>query len=199
MNLIYDKKMNNNIYKIIALISTIGILCWIITNFFGGMILHLLSYYFIIIPIIILYIFSFFETIISTIKHGIKQNMIKIFFHGIVLFTILLFNLFESDLLKSKNILTATLKDDLYHYTLIFRKDGSCENKISGIFGFEEVFYGKYKFNGDTIIFSKIPYDNDFIPPQLLIDKKNKVIFINKDKLGQFETTIEWLNHFEIQ
>jgi hypothetical protein len=186
-------------YNIIAVISTLGILAWMVTDYFGGMFIYLLSYGLIIIPIIILYIVSFGDTIISSIKRGFKQNKIKVIFHGLVILTIILTNILQSDLLKSKRILTATLKDDQFYYTLVFRENGSCENQVSGIFGFQEVFHGQYRFQGDTIIFSKKPYDNNFIPDTLLIDRKEKAIFINKDKEGNFSTTKEWLNHFEIQ
>jgi hypothetical protein len=186
-------------YNIIAVISTLGILAWMVTDYFGGMFIYLLSYGLIIIPIIILYIVSFGDTFISLIKRGFKQNKIKVIFHGLVISTIILTNILQSDLLKSKRILTATLKDDQFYYTLVFRENGSCENQVSGIFGFQEVFHGKYRFQGDTIIFSKKPYDNNFIPDTLLIDRKEKVIFINKDKEGNFSTTKEWLNYFEIQ
>jgi hypothetical protein len=186
-------------YDIIAVISTLGILIWTVTDYFGGMFIFLLSYGLIIIPIIILYIISFGDTVISLTKTGFKQNKIKVIFHGLVLLAIILTNIIQSDLLKSKRILTATLKDDLFYYTLVFRENGSCENQVSGIFGFQKVYHGKYKFQGDTIIFSINPYDNDFIPDTLLIDRNEKAIFINKDKQGNFSTTKEWLNHFEIQ
>ena len=187
------------IYNIIAVISTLGVLAWMVTDYFGGMFIYLLSYGLIIIPIIILYIVSFGDTFISLTKRGFKQNKIKVIFHGLVILTIILTNILQSDLLKSKRILTATLKDDQFYYTLVFRENGSCENQVSGIFGFQEVFHGTYKFQGDTIIFSKKPYDNDFIPDTLLIDRKERAIFINKDRQGNFSTTKEWLNHFEIQ
>lgn len=169
------------------------------TDYFGGMFIYLLSYGLIIIPIVILYIFSFGETIITLAKRGFNHNKIKVIFHGFVILTIILANIFQSDLLKSKRILTATLKDDQFYYTLVFRENGTCENEVSGMFGFQEVFYGKYKFQGDLIVFTKKPYDNNFIPDTMLIDKKEKAIFINKDKQGKFNTTKEWQNHFEIQ
>ncbi|EKT4499989.1 hypothetical protein ABF176_002289 [Flavobacterium psychrophilum] len=188
-----------NIYSIIAIISTLGILCWMTTDYFGGMFIYLLSYGLIIIPIIILYVISFFDTFISIIKNGIKQNLIKVIFHSLVLIAILLTNIFNSEMLKSNKILTATLKDDQSYFILIFRENGNCENEVSGMFGFHQTFQGKYKFYGDTIIFTKKPYDNDFIPDTLLIDRKAKAIFIEKDKKGNFNVTKEWLNHFEIK
>jgi len=141
------------IYNILAIISTLGLLAWMVTDYFGGMFIYLLSYGLIIIPVIILYIISFGDTIISLAKRGFKQNKIKVIFHGLVILTIILTNIIQSDILKSKRILTATLKDDQFHYTLVFRENSTCENEVSGIFGFQEVFHGKYKFRGDTIIF----------------------------------------------
>ncbi|HLV51877.1 MAG TPA: hypothetical protein VKY44_07980, partial [Flavobacterium sp.] len=102
------------------------------------------------------------------------------------------------DIFKSPRTLTATLRDDIFHYTLIFREDGIVENEINGIFGFRETIKGNYRIEGDTIIFSKIPYDNDFIPEQLLIDREQNAIFIIKNKDGNFIRKKEWLNYLEI-
>ena len=176
-----------------------GILCWMTSDYFGGMFIWLISYGLIIIPIIILYVISFFDTLISSINQGIKQNKVKVIFHGLVLFSIILTNLYQSELLKPKKVLTAILKDDQFHYTLILREKGNCETEVSGIFGFDEVFNGKYDFYGDTVVFTKKPYDNNFIPDTLLLDRKAKAIFIKKDMTGKFNTTKEFLNHFEIQ
>ncbi|WP_222597367.1 hypothetical protein [Hyunsoonleella aquatilis] len=95
--------------------------------------------------------------------------------------------------------MTAILKDDLFHYTLILREDGTCENNVNGFLGFKEQFSGTYKIDGDTIIFTQKPYDNNFIPDTLLLDKKQNAIFINRDKEGKFNTEKEWLNHFKIR
>jgi len=182
----------------IAILSTLGILCWMITDFYGGMVLYLFSYGLFIIPIVVLYIISFIDTIVSIIKRGIKHNKVKVIFHGTLLLMIVLFNVFQSDIFKSKRVLTATLKDDLFYYTLIFRKNGAVENKINGIFGFQQTIKGEYRIEGDTIIFSKVPYDNNFIPERLLIDKKQNAIFMNTDKEGHFSRKKEWLNYLEI-
>lgn len=96
-------------------------------------------------------------------------------------------------------MLSAKLKDDQFLYTLIFRENNECENEIIGIFGFEQIYKGKYLLKGDTIIFSKKPYDNDFIPDTILLDKSSKAIFITKDINGHFIKQKEWLNHFEIK
>ena len=189
---------NNLTSNIIAIVSTLGILCWIMTDFYGGMLLYFFSYGLFILPIVVFFVISFSDTIISVIKRGIKNNRIKVIFHGTLLLMIVLFNVFQSDIFKSPRILTATLKDDLFHYTLIFRENGTVENEVNGIFGFQETIKGNYRIEGDTIIFSKIPYDNDFIPEQLLIDREQNAIFILKNKDGNFIRKKEWLNHLEI-
>ena len=187
------------LFNIIALVSTTGILCWMMTDYFGGMTIYLVTHGTIIILLAALFIFSFFETIISTIKRGFRSNKIKVVSHGLVLSTILLTILFQSELLKANRVLTATLKDDLFHYTLVLRDNGTCENEVSGAFGYEEVFHGKYKLHGDTIIFSKKPYDNNFIPDTLLVVRSSKAIFIDRNKSSDFDTAKKWLNHFEIE
>jgi ABC-type multidrug transport system fused ATPase/permease subunit len=197
------QKKKIKFFDIIAIISTIGIIALLITDFWGLMIFFLIIHPFVTIPIIILYIISFFETIISAIRKGIRKgirsNWLKIIAHIITIVAITVFSLYHSELLKSKRILTATLKDDLFHYTLIFRENGRVENKIIGVFGYSKTFKGTYHFEGDTIIFSKKPYDENWPPDTLLIDQNQNVIFIYQDSNGQFNTKIEWLNHFKIK
>jgi hypothetical protein len=186
-------------FEIVAILSAIGIIGWLITDFYGGMIINLLSYGILIIPFIILYLISIIETIISLIKKGVKSTRIKLIAHGIVIISIISLNIYHSDLLKSKAVLTAVLKDDLFHYRLVFRENGTVENQINGFMGFSETVYGKYTFEKDLIIFSEKPYDNDFIPDTLLLDKNQNAIFITKNKKGKFETEKVWLNYFEIE
>lgn len=194
-----NRKRKFSAYDIIAIISAVGLIGWIITDFFGGMVIWLISYGLIVIPIILLYTFSIFDTIISLIRKGIKTSKIKLTAHVIVLFSIFVFNLYHSEVFKSEPIMTAVLKDDLYHYRLIFRKNNTVENQINGFMGFSQTISGKYKIENDLIIFNPKPYDNDFIPDTLLIDKKQNLIFMEKDKNGKFRTEKKWLNHFEIE
>lgn len=194
-----NRKSKFSTYDIIAILSAVGLIGWLITDFFGGMIIWLFSYGLIIIPVILLYTFSVFDTIISLIRKGKRASKIKLTAHGIVLFSILVFNLYHSEVFKSKPIMTAILKDDLYYYRLVFRKDKTVENQINGFMGFSQTMYGKYNIENDLIIFDPKPYDNDFIPDTMLIDKKQNLLFIEKDKNGNFRTEKEWLNHFEIE
>ena len=197
--MVNKKNPNLTKYDIIAVISTLGIIGWVVSDFFGGMILILLTLYVILVPIIILYLFSFTELIISLIKKEKKTSIIKLTSHLLVLLTIIIFNLYHSDFFKSKRILTAILKDDLYHYRLVFRENGVVENQANGVFGYSKIYYGKYKFEEDFIIFTKIPYDNDFLPDTVLLDRKQNAIFLTKDENGQFSKNKVWLNHFEIE
>ena len=185
--------------NIIAVISTLGVVLWILTDFYGGMIIYFFTYPVLIIPIVFLAFASFIETVICSIRKGIKPNRIKIIAHSTLILTIIAYNMYESDLFSSKSVLTATLKDDIFHYTLIFRENGNCEHKIDGMFGYKEKIKGKYRFIGDTIVFDIKPYKNDFLPDTLLVNRNQGVIFISKEKDGSFSSEKEWLNHFEIR
>ena len=174
-------------------------MAWISTDFFGGMLIWLLYHGLLIIPLVLLYIFSIFDTVLSLINQGKRTSKIKLTAHAIVLISICALNLFHSEVFKSESIITAVLKDDLNHYRLILRKNGNVENQTSGMLGFSQTFYGKYKIDNDLIIFSEKPGDNDFIPDTLLIDKEKAALFLEKDSRGNFRTEKEWLNHFEIE
>lgn len=191
-----DKKTR---IDIITIVLALGIIGWLITDFFGGMILFLFSYGLLIIPFILLYLIlliKYFKTLIRKRKYVSK---VQTYSHGIVIAAIVIFNVYHSDLFKSKRILTATLKDDLYHYTLVFRENGQVENLINGAFGYSETYKGEYHFNGELIIFDSKPYDNNFIPDTLLLDKKTGVIFKERLQNGKFNTEKQWLNHFELK
>ena len=70
----------------------------------------------------------------------------------------------------------------------------------SPLFRYSKVINGKYIFKGDTIIFTEKPYDNEWLPDTLLLDKNANTIFKEKDKnTGEFITEKHWLNHFIIK
>lgn len=196
---VIEKMRKNNWFKLLAIISSMGILGWMITDFYGGMFIYLLSYPYIILPLLVLYAISLIETLISVIRKGFRESKMKIICHAIVLLGTAIQNLYYSDLFKSKRIVTATLKDDLFHYTLVLRENGSCENNISGMFGYTERLNGIYVLRQDTIIFTKKPYDNNFIPDTLLLDRELNAIFMEREQTGRFKREKEYLTHFEIE
>ena len=169
-------------FQLLTLLSVLGMIGWNITDNFGGMIIHLFQYWYIIIPILLLYVFTLFITLIKIVKNGIKSNKIIVGTHVIFILFIFLNYILESEL-----------------YTLIFRENGTCENHLNGFLGYEEKFNGQYLLKGDTIIFTIKPYNNDFLPDTLLLDVKQKAIFMQKNKMGKFITKKEWLNHFELK
>lgn len=182
-----------------AVLSCAGMVGWLLTQFFGGMVIWFFSYPLIIFPVLILYIVSIFNTLIAIGRKGFKSNRIKIASHGVVVVGIVASAIFASDLFKSNRIMTATLYDDLFSYTLVLRENGVCENEVNGFMGFSEVFNGQYAMKGDTIIFSKVPYDKkDFIPDTIVIDRKERAIFIERDTTGKFIREKGFLNHFKI-
>ncbi len=184
----------NKTFKILVTLSVVGMICWNLTDYFGGMIIYLLQYWIVIIPIVILYFITLIGTITKLLKTGINKNKFIFTTHLIFIFFLLTTALTESEIFKSKIVLNGTLKDDLFYYTLIFREDGTCENKVNGFLGFEDKYNGKYKMIEDTIIFIIKPYDNDFLPDTLYLNKKENAIFLNKNSKEK-----EWLNHFELK
>lgn len=185
--------------NILAIVSTFGIILWLMTDLRGGMFIYLLSYGIIILPIIIIYLISLIQTIISLIKRGLEGSKVNLFAHSLVILFIIGLCIYNSELFKSEKILSASMKDDLFYYTLIFRKDNSCEMDIDGMFGYQDKIRGNYYAKGDTIIFTKVPYSNDrFIPDTVLIDRGLKEIFIVRDSLGNFNRKKNYSGHFII-
>lgn len=181
------------------MIAAVSIITWIITDFFGGMFIWLFSYPIIILPVCLLYIFSFFQTIILTIKNGIKQNKIRIIAHLLVVITIIGVNLYNSEIFKPKKLFSATLYDDLCYYNFIFREKGIVENEIDGFLGYREIFKGKYHFLNDSIIvFDKMPYKNDFFKDTMLIDQQQQAIFMYKDSSGNFTKETSHSIYFQL-
>ena len=173
-------------------------LLWTSSIFYGGMFIYLLQYWILIIPLVILYIFTLTGTLARCVKGGMRKNKLPLAFHVGFVVIVFCLNLYNSEIFKSDIELKGVLKDDLFHYTLVLREDGSCENEATGFLGFQETYRGSYFFKGDTIIFTKKPYDNDFIPDTLFYNKKKQAIFLTKDRDGMFSDKKVWLNHFEI-
>jgi len=197
----HSKLQNMNyrkIFNFLAFVTSLGVSAWLISDFFGVLILYLIMYRMIIIPIVILYVISFIETIFSTIRKGYKMNQFKLTSHLIALLVLGVVVIKNVDFYKSKSIMNATLHDDLFHYTLTLRENGACEINWIGMFGVTGHHSGAYYMKGDTIIFTEVPYENDFIPDTLYLNRKKDAIFIEKDKTGNFSSEKSFLNHFEI-
>jgi len=66
------------------------------------------------------------------------------------------------------------------------------------MFGVSETIKGDYKINNDTLIFSRNPYSNDFLPKKVLLDKAKKRIFFYKSSNGQFLREDRFAGYFTI-
>lgn len=190
--------MKLKIVEFVSLFSCIGILIWMTSYFYGGLFIWLISYWYIILPLCLIYFISLINLIIRLVRFGYNSNKINFYFHSTIILCIVLLNLSTSELFKSKIILSSTLKDDLFSYQLKLRENGNCDLYSYGFMGFEKTYFGKYKIINDTIIFSKIPYDKpNFIPNKILIDQKQKAIFIEKNSDGMFNKEKNYMNYFE--
>lgn len=68
---------------------------------------------------------------------------------------------------------------------------------IRGMLGYTETIPGKYELNGDTIVFLERPYDNDFIPDTMLIDRSAGILRKRLND-GNFDYGEQWLGGFKI-
>ena len=189
----------NNLFTVLATISCLGIIFLLCVDFFGETILWLSTFTKIIGFIIVIYIISFLETLISLLRIQYFNNKIKISIHVVTLFLVILAVIAQSELFKSKRILTATMKDDSFQYELILRENNNCEISTLAFLGSEEVNHGKYLLSGDTIIFTKIPQGCSFMSDRLLIDRNQEAIFTKQDKSGNFSKSKSYLNYFAIE
>ena len=144
------KFMNNKsqnkfkiIFDILAIISMIGIVLCVIAVFSGAMLFCFLVFRSICLTLIVIYLISLIETIISICKTGIKNNKIKVISHSIIILGFILLGFKHFEVSKSKKVLEAYLVDDWVRYTLVFRENGCVENHIY-MLGFTEEIKGNY-------------------------------------------------------
>ena len=182
---------------LMALIGSAGVIYLIISDYYGGAFIHLLSYGMILLPLLGIYFVSIIFTLRSIAKEGIRENKLHVAILSLPVILFFVSCIYDAEFHKSSKVLITKFNDDRSYYTLIFREDGSCEHDISGFLGYEEVIKGKYYFKGDTIIFTKKPYDNDFIPDTILIDRVENKLFLQRDSLGNFNKKGRYFNIIE--
>jgi len=183
---------------ILSVISTLIVIGWMITDLYSGMVIYLIMYSWIIIPMIIVYVITFLISLIKIMQLGIKPNRILFYTHTFGLLTIIGFNLYQSELLKSRILLDATLVDDLSSINLVLRENGQFETTTNGMFGFTEKISGKYKKNNDTIIFLDKPYSNDYIPDKVVVDRQDSAIYFKRNFNGEISRVKTFVNYFRI-
>lgn len=189
--------MRSFLSTLMAVIGSAGVIYLIIADYYGGMFIHMLSYGIILLPLLGIYFVSLMSTLISVIKAGVKENMLHVFIVSLPIILFLASCIYDAEFHKSSKILTAEFKEDLFYCKLIFRENGDCVHEIAGFLGYEEVIKGKYYLKGDTIIFTKKPYDNNFLPDTILIDREENKLILQRDSLGNFNRKYEYYNIIE--
>ena len=113
------------------MVSLLGVIGWFITDFFGGMIIHLLMYWWIIIPLVIAWLVTIVLSIITIIDNGFKVNKLLTYIHisGFLVLASLI--LYQSEYFKSRILLDATLEDDLSEINVVLRENGCFETTTS--------------------------------------------------------------------
>jgi hypothetical protein len=189
------KKYNN----IFSAISTIGIIAWFSSDYFGGMTIYLLMYWWIILPIIFVYLICLIATIISIISCGFKNKIVAFYIHLIGIVTLSAFSTYKSELFKSEIVLNAILIDDLSSINIVLRENNHFETTTNGMLGHTNRVSGEYHLADDTIVFHSSPYDNDFLPQKIIIDKTDSALYFKKLKNGNFDRAKSFANYFEIR
>lgn len=196
----FFKKENKptDLIIILSIISILVVIVWIISDYFGGLVFHLLMYFWIIFPSLIVYIVSGIITIIKSIKFGIKNNKILLAIHTIALISILVYNIYESELFKSRILIDSILLHNYSRINIKLREGGHFNTSYLGIDAYKTKFSGKYILKNDTLIFLDRHYYNDYIPDTVLINKIDSVIYFKKDKSGKFIKAICHINYIKI-
>jgi hypothetical protein len=88
----------------------------------------------------------------------------------------------KSDFLKSPVVLEARLYNDLSGLTLTLHQDGKFRLASTSLF-YSETFTGKYKTDGNRIIFLNKPYEDDFVPDTVFIVGDKIILKFDKDGL----------------
>ena len=183
-----------------AIFSTIGVIGWTFTEFYGGKFIWLVTYFEFLIPLILLYLYSLFNTLIFFINKREQGNKLIYWVHLIGILSLTGVEIYQAEFWRSERVLEARLNDDLFSYFLILRENGQAEMEVDGFLGFHDVHHGEYLLKEDKLIFTVIPYDKEgFIPDTVLIDLSQEAVFIEKLETGEFDTQKQWLNHFNIE
>ncbi len=138
------------------------------------------------------------RSLIQIKRFGFKAMIYEVIVSGLFLLVILGFKTKESEILKANKIFEAKLIDDLSGINLILREDGTFETESYTIYG-GDVITGKYELIGDTIVFKDKPYDNDFMPNRVLIDKERQRVWVKRLEDGRFDTTEYFAGFFEVR
>lgn len=191
--------IKKNLVIILSIISVLSIICWMISDFFGGMIIVLITYGVILLPLIILYVVTFFIALFKIALNGIKSNKLLYYTHLTGVMAIILFCIYNSELLKSRVIMEVFVASgDLNSTNIIFRESGRFETTVNGMFGYTEKITGKYQWVNDTITFLDKPYGGDIIPQKIIVDRKDSTVYAVKDKVGDDDQRKILLNDFRI-
>jgi hypothetical protein len=169
------------------------------TEFYGGMVIYALMYWWLIIPATFGFAITLIITISRIFRNGLTQNKVSAIIHGFGLTVISVIFLINSKLFKSETLLEAILIDDLSAITIKLRTDNTFDTRVDGMFGFVEKLSGDYHLEQDTIVFHQPPYSNDFIPNKIIIDKSDSAIYFNRLANGEFDRTKSFVNYFEIR
>ncbi|MCT4640229.1 MAG: hypothetical protein N4A72_21205 [Bacteroidales bacterium] len=194
-----SKNIGQIVMEYLSALSVTGILLLIPIEYLFGLIMPLQIHLILLFFVSILFLITLITTITWLIDKGLRKIKFMFYIHLLAFFGIALCILYTTDVFRSKKVLDIALIDDLSRIDIEFRENGCFETTVSGILFFERICNGKYHIKRDTIFFIDKPYDNDFIPDTLIIDRDKNAIFFNRDSNGEFNREKTFLNYFEIK
>ncbi len=190
--------MKDKILILLTIISTLAVISYLALELHTDPFILILIFWWLAIPLILIYIITLAITIIKIFRKGIRRNIILFTIHSITILALISSSLYHSEIFKSKIVLEANLHDDLSGISLILRENQKFECTSYGLFGMIEKKTGRYVQQKDTIIFLNKPYTNNFIPNKIIIDNTQNAIFFLKDNKGNYVKEKEFASYFEI-
>jgi len=139
-----------------------------------------------LIPITFIVIVVYLIKGLITIFHNRKHLSFSIFLAAVIPLTTLAYTLFspwrlDSDKLESPVMIRACYEGTQNQAYIKLRKDSSFEINWTGVFFYDEWFWGTYLQNGDTILL-KYKTDRPYRFGDTLLNDDNSLIAINKFK-----------------
>ncbi|RAU81620.1 hypothetical protein [Pontibacter arcticus] len=176
---------SSKLYNLSKILGIIFIICyWLSDSLFDAFwVLGLIPFAFIGTPLIIILLIAIFKKDNAALLVGLS-----------IVVTILITEVFRSELLKSEKVLVATLDGDGSRIFLTLRENRKFELVADHMFG-SKTFKGNYDIVGNKVIFLTRPYDNDFIPDTISII--NDKLVLDFDSSGK--PILGFANYFTIE
>ncbi len=108
---------------LMALIGSAGVIYLIISDYYGGAFIHLLSYGMILLPLLGIYFVSRIFTLRSIAKAGIRENKLHVAIVSIPVILFFVSCIHAAEFHNSSQVLITKFNDGRSYYTLVFTEE----------------------------------------------------------------------------